>query len=469
MDNSTPLEPENEPADPGAAGASPRPPFPKKDRIPDLAFRLTEEGQSRRAIEVTIPASVFEEAVQQELRRIRQRAHLRGFRKGKAPKERIELLYGSEATEEAMSRLLARATRQSLHELDVHPLDVPKATPEEATRGKPLTARLRFSVWPDIGTVDFEGIKVTTREHSVTESDIGETLEHLRMERAQPGPIEGRGLQDGDFVMGDLQESDLVETDRRATPRVTKDLPLRVGSETYHPALHEALQGASEGDTVVATTSFGNESPDPERAGRTIRAAFTVKQARTPVLPALDDSFAREVGGASLLALRGDIRDRLRKRADQSARRDVAEQLVGALREKNPVEPPEPLVERDLDNRVKLLANSMIQGGMPTEQVRSELEKHLDTLRSECEKTVASTILVDSLANQQGIETTEEALEERLEEEASASGKTPAALRAAMEKDGRLEQIRTQLRRDAAIDFLREHAELTPSPGIGQE
>ncbi|MCY4627137.1 MAG: trigger factor [Acidobacteria bacterium] len=463
MDNPAPSEPGNEPAGRAAAGEPLHRPFPAKDRIPDLAFRLDEEGQSRRAIEVTIPAAVFEEAVQKELRRIRQKAHLRGFRKGKAPRERIELLYGSEATEEAMSRLLGRATRQSLHELDIQPLDVPKATPEEATRGKPLVARLRFSVWPEVGSVDFEGIKATTRDVSVTESDIGQTLEHLRMERAQPGPIEGRGIQDGDFVVGDLQESSTIETGGSPAPRVTKDVPLKVGSEAYHASLHEALQGAAEGDTVVATANFGEESPDAERAGRSIRAAFTIKQARTPVLPALDDAFARELGADSLLALRGDIRDRLRERAHQKERREVADQLVTTLREKNPVEPPEPLVERDLDNRVRMLANSLMQGGMPAEQVRSELEKHLDTLRAECEKTVAFTILVDALADQQGIETTEEAVEERLEQEATAAGKTPAALRAAMEKDGRLEQIRTQLRRDAAIDFLRQRAELTPA------
>ena len=463
MDKPAPSEPGNEPAGRAAAGEPLHRPFPAKDRIPDLAFRLDEEGQSRRAIEVTIPAAVFEEAVQKELRRIRQKAHLRGFRKGKAPRERIELLYGSEATEEAMSRLLGRATRQSLHELDVQPLDVPKATPEEATRGKPLVARLRFSVWPEVGSVDFEGIKATTRDVSVTESDIGQTLEHLRMERAQPGPIEGRGIQDGDFVVGDLQESSTIETGGSPAPRVTKDVPLKVGSEAYHASLHEALQGAAEGDTVVATANFGEESPDAERAGRSIRAAFTIKQARTPVLPALDDAFARELGADSLLALRGDIRDRLRERAHQKERREVADQLVTTLREKNPVEPPEPLVERDLDNRVRMLANSLMQGGMPAEQVRSELEKHLDTLRAECEKTVAFTILVDALADQQGIETTEEAVEERLEQEATAAGKTPAALRAAMEKDGRLEQIRTQLRRDAAIDFLRQRAELTPA------
>ena len=244
MDNSTPSEPGNEPTDLLPVIPSPRPPFPEKDRIPDLAFRLEEEGQSRRTIEVTIPAPVFEEAVQKELRRIRQKAQLRGFRKGKAPRERIELLYGSEATEEAVSRLLGRATRQSLHELDVQPLDVPKATPEEPTRGQPLVAKLRFSVWPEVGTVDFEGIRVTTREVSVTESDIGETLEHLRMEKAQPGPIEGRGIQDGDFVVGDLQESSAIELAGAPAPQVTENVPLKVGSEAYHPSLHEALQGA---------------------------------------------------------------------------------------------------------------------------------------------------------------------------------------------------------------------------------
>ena len=438
-----------------------RPPFPEKDRIPDLDFQLTEDGQSRRTIEVTIPAPVFEDAVQVELRRIRQRAHLRGFRKGKAPRERIELLYGSEATEEALSRLLARATRQSLHELDVHPLDVPKATPEEPTRGKPLIARLRFSVWPDIGTVDFAGIQVATQERSVTESDIGETLEHLRLEQAQPGPIEGRGVQDGDFVAGDLEESAAVETSESSAPRVTKDVTLRVGSGAYHPALHEALQGAGEGDTVIANAPFGDESPDTERAGRTIRAAFTLKQARTPVLPPLDDAFAASLGAGSLLALRGDIRDRLRNRAKRDERRDLAEQLVAAFREKNPVEPPEPLVERDLEHRVRLLANSLAQGGMPGEQVRAELEKHLAALRAECEKTVASTILVDALADQQGIEASEEAVEERIGREAATAGKPPAALRAAMENDGRLESIRAQVRRDAAIDFLKANAELT--------
>ena len=363
-----------------------------------------------------------------------------------------------------MSQLLGRATRESLHELDVRPLAPPQATPEEPARGKPLTARLQFSIWPDLGAVEFDGLRATTRERPVTESDIGETLEHLRTERAKPAPLENRGIRDGDFVVGDLEETKAVESGPAGQPNVVKDLGLQVGTETYHPSLHEALQGAGEGDTVIATASFGAESPDPERAGRAIRAAFTVKQARVPVLPPLDDAFARELGAANLLALRGDIRDRLRKQAAQEAKRDVAEQLVAALLEKNPVEPPEPLVERDLEHRLRLLASNMSQRGVPADQVREELKKHLDAVRAQCQKTVSTVILMDALADQEEIAVAESTVEERLAQEASASGKTSAALRAAMEKDGRLEGLRTQLRRDATVDFLRERAEVTEAP-----
>ncbi len=429
------------------------------ERIPGLGFRLETESSSRRAIEVTVPAAVFEEAVQEELRRIRRRAHLRGFRKGKAPLERIERAYGDDARERAISRLVARATRESLHELGVAPLDTPEARIEGAERGGALTARLTFSVWPDLGTVDFSGIEVEDPKSSITESDIGETLEQMRIERATPGPITDRGIQDDDFVVGDLEESDTAEGS--AWLRKTEGVAFRVGTGAYHPALHEALQGAQAGDTVIATARFGEESPDPDRAGRALRAQFEIGKAAMPVLPPLDDAFARSVGANSLLALRGDIRDRLRERAAADDRRELANRLVAALLEKNPVEPPVPLVQGDLDNRVQLLAAGMEERGIPPEQVEAELRRRLPELRANCESTVASAILLDALADQENIEASEEVVSERIGALAERQKKTPAALRAAMEGDGQLDRLRTGLRRDAAIEFLRERARRT--------
>ena len=442
--------------------AEAKPAFPERDRIPGLDFRLEEESQSRRAVELTVPAEVFEAAVQVELRRFRQKAHLRGFRKGKAPRERIERLYGAEAAERASSRLLGRAAKQVLHELDLVPLEAPQVTPKEAAPGGALTARLRFSVYPDIGTVIFDGIKATARKHPVTESDIGETLEQIRMERARPGPIEGRGIQDDDLVVGNLQESDASPDDgASANPRLTPEVALRVGTGAYHQALHEALQGAFVGDTVIATAHFGEHSPDAARAGRTIRATFTITKASMPVLPPLDDEFARSVGANSLLALRGDIRDRLRKRAALDERRELGDQLVAALKKKNPVEPPATFVERELNLRVRVMGNRLFQAGMSREQVKADLEKRIPDLHALCREAVSTAILLDELADQQKIEAAEDALEERLREQAEAERKTVTALRAAMEKDGRLAELRARIRRDAAIDFVKERAEVT--------
>ena len=453
-------DPPGEAPDPAGAEAAPlRAPFPEAERIPGLEFRLEEESSSRRRLELTVPAAVFESAVQAELRQIRRRVRLRGFRRGKAPRERIEQLYGTEAADQALERLLGRATRESLYELDVHPLDVPRADTKQAARGGPLTVRMSFSVWPEIGAVDFSGIKATARQSSVTESEIGETLEEMRLRAAGRGPLPDRGIHDNDFVLGDLEETDAAE-DAGAT-RKTPEVALSVGTGAYHPALHEALQGARVGDTVIATAHFAEDSPDPERAGRTVRAQFTVKDAKAPVLPALDDDFARKLGANSLLALRGDIRDRLRQRAAADDSRELHNRLAEALLEKNPVEPPKPLVERDLEKRLRLVAGAMARQGAPKEQVEADLARHLPGMRAECEKAVATAILLDALAEQERIEASEEAVSEHIRREAEAEKRAPAVLRAAMEKDGRLEGIRTGLRRDATMDFLRDKAKVT--------
>ncbi len=448
---------------PPRAGAGPYRDALGAPGIPGLRFHLEKESQTRRAVMLTVPARVFEEAVQDHLREIRKRARVRGFRKGRVPRERIESLYGEDATERAATDLIERAMKESLAQLDLKPLGTPEVTIQNGVRGRALTGRLTMSVLPQIGPVEFEGIEATPRETSVTESDIGETLEELRRDQAPLQPIGGREIRDDDIVVGDLQETETAHPD--ASPRLTRGLALQVGTGAYHEALHEALQGASLGDTVVATARFGNESPDPERAGRAIRASFTIREATARVLPPLDDEFARRLGAASLLALRGDIRDRLRTRARADDRQALEDQLLVALRERNPIEAPAPLVERELDYRVRTFLAEMIRSGADPERARARIERDLPALRARCESTIANAILLDELAEQEGIEASEEAVEDRIRKEAEARGKSPAALRAALEKDGALSGIRNLVRRKATIALLRERAAIARSAG----
>lgn len=447
-------------AAPIALPVAPGPPAPRRAAavlVPGLEFRVEESTQTRRRFRAEIPAEVFEDALQTRFRKIRRQARIPGFRKGKAPKALIEERFLDDALNPVCRDLLQRAAAQILGELGLIPLAPPEWTVKDAERGGPLRADMAFSVWPTLGEIAFDGIEVTAPKREVTEAEIGDTLDEIARQRARPGPVEGRGLQDADYVAGDLEEVELAGAE---APRATPDLKLQVGGGGYHPALHEALQGASVGDTVVATAAFGADSPDRERAGRTIRAQFTIREAATAVPPPIDDDLARAVGAASLLALRGDIRDRLKRRAARDDRNELESKLLAALLEKNPVEAPEPAVEAELEARLRLLGADLVRQGVDLENAGVDWERHANEMRPAVERSVRGMIALDALAKQQDLEPGDEEVEKRLGEIAEREGKTVAAIRGTILKEDRMDNLVARLRRERALRFLEERAEV---------
>lgn len=424
-----------------------------RSSIPGLRYELKESGQSARRLEITIPAAAFDDAVEAELRRIRRAVRMRGFRRGKAPKERIEAAYGERTASEVAWSLFDRAAGETLAELGVAPIAPPKPQGEpRVRRGEPLVLTLAFEVWPDIGEVNLSGIEVRRREVGVAEEQILETLEKIREERAPLTPVD-RGARDGDLVRGDVEETN--PDDASAEPVRREDVAFAVGKDPSNPALNEAFQGVRPGDTAVATLGSRPVGPGaPPGAGGRRRLAFQVKEVCERTLPPLDDELARAVGANSFLALRGDIRDRLRKAAEAEEERRFRDEVVAALLERNPVDPPRALVAESVEAEVREGMRLYEAAGTPQEDAEKQIRAMLPGIEADSKRRVATSILLDAVAEQHRIEPPRDAISARLFELAEEAKKTPAALRAAMERNGQLQQLEAVETRKAALDFV---------------
>ena len=416
--------------------------------IPGLRYELQENGQAARQLRITIPAAPLEERVQAELRRIRRAVRIPGFRRGKAPKARIEASYGEEALKEIAWRLIGRATRHALGELDANPLAPPDVKEELAVeRREPLHATVMFEVWPDIGKVELDGLEVAHVPVPVGEEQILATLEKIREERAPFEEVSGRGARDGDLVVGDVEETD--PDNPSASPTLREDAGFHIGRDPSLGPLNEAFQGKRPGDTAVATVG-------PTGAAR--RIAFTVKEIRERRLPPVDDELARAVGANSLLALRGTVRDQLREQAKEQEKMRFHDDVVEAALEQNPVDPPQALVKDEIRTEVSRAASAYQAGGMDAKAAEDAIKPMLPQITATCQRRVQMSILLDALAEQQGIEPPEGAVAKRIAELAERSGKSAAAMRATLEGKGELDHLRVVETRRAALDFLLEQA-----------
>jgi trigger factor len=177
------------------------------------------------------------------------------------------------------------------------------------------------------------------------------------------------------------------------------------------------------------------------------------------VLPELDDEFAKDLGQFETLdALRARLREDLEHEARHAAEREVRGDLMKQLAARVPFEIPQSLVEREIDRRLEEFARRLMNQNVDPRQAGIDWQAFRDSQRDVSREAVASAIVLDEVARREKLEVGEEEIVKEIERYAERSGRTPAAVRAALEKEGGLSRVYGGLRREKSIDFLMARA-----------
>ena len=422
-----------------------------------MKVEYAEEGSSLRHLDIELPSEALDEEFEKGVSELRRTARLPGFRKGKIPKDVIRQRFRSDVLEQAVQDLVPKAVNEALRERELYPLTDPKISNLESKLGEPLRFRASFEVMPNFELGTYEGLEASPQKTEVTDEQIEATIEHLREQHARFDPIEDRAAKDHDHVLGDL-----IETPSGGGPAQRhENVSIEVGSETYHPTLHEKLQGVEPGSSVTFSATFPADDTDRERAGKSFDVQFEVKELKEKVLPEVDDELAKDLGEFDTM---DELQAEIRNQAEEKARRDdeqhLRNQLIQKLIEANPFDAPESLVELELDNRVESAARDLYQRGVDPNQAGIDWAAVRRDQRSSAENAVKATLLLDRVAQEEKLEASEEEVMAEIEKAAPALEKSPEAIRAQMMKDGGLERLRGRLRREKAVDFVKQHAKL---------
>ena len=416
-----------------------------------------EEGSSLRHMDIELPADDLNDQFEKGVRSLSRSVKLPGFRKGKIPKDVIRQRFRSDVLEQAIQDLVPKAVNEALKERELYPIDDPRVSNLESKLGEPLRFRATFEVIPRIEVRDYKDIEATEQKTVVTDEQIEAGIEQLREQNARFDPIEGRGAQDHDIVLGDLVET----PSGGGAEKRHEDVSIEVGTEAYHKSLHERLQGAEPGAQITFSAAFDADGGDPERAGKSFDVTFDVKELKEKVLPDADDELAKDIGSFDTLdEVKAEFRSQAEKRAEREDEQHLRTQLIQKLIDANAFDPPETLTEREIDSRLEAAARDLYQKGVDPTKAGIDWNAVRTEQRASAEAAVKATLLLDGLARQESIEVTEEEVSAELEKASEALEKSPEALRAQMMKDGSLERLTGRLRREKAVDFIKQHAKL---------
>ena len=210
---------------------------------------------------------------------------------------------------------------------------------------------------------------------------------------------------------------------------------------------------AAPGETVERSVRWPDDFPDESQRGTSKLVRVTVKDVKRKALPALDDSFAREVGDFENLdalrtAVRSDMGEHAKREADAEVRTQVIEQIVEA----NPFEVPNAWTRQLVDGYMQMY-------GVP----ETEKERFAQEFRPMAERQVRRDLIIDTLAEREGLTASASDVDARIEEMAKARNTDPGQVYAQLQKGGRLQEIERELTEEKVFAFLLAQSTVTGS------
>jgi trigger factor len=406
---------------------------------------------------VEVPAPEVQAEVEKAYSALARKAHVKGFRPGKAPRQVLVRLYGPQVASDVMNALVQGTLPKALTEQNVSPINQPQVEAGKFDQAAAFSYKARFEVQPDIESVDYEGLELARPPTVADEKMVDEQLELLRKQHARlEAPDPARPAQKGDVVTIDFT---LDVGGAPLKEAGSEGVQLELGSGQVLPELDAALAGKSIDDAFDVEAKLPDTNPREDLRGKSATFHVKIKDVKQRVLPTLDDELAKDVGSfQTLVELRADVHTRLQKMMKDQSDTTVAEQIVDKLSEKNPIDVPPSLIEQQCRMmEMELLQNARRMGQRPSQE---DFQKVHGQVHADAEKKVRAGLLMAAIARKMGITVDDKDIQKGLEELAVETGKNVAKVRAEYSDPQRRQILIGMILEDKVLDIIEGKAKI---------
>ena len=395
------------------------------------------EGVERH-IQVSVPAEAVKDAEEKAAKRYASTVRLPGFRPGKAPATVVRKKFGDAIRQEALESLVREAYVEFIEKESIKVAAQPHVHDLKFEEGKPLTFELHLELRPNVELARTHGFKIQKPTVAVTDEQLNQQLEQIRDEKATWTPVDEKP-KPGDMVNVQIATAPAGEEIGEA-----KSYPVVLGAGQAIAAIEELIMELTPGATVERPVKWPEDFPDETQRGQTKTVRVTLNEVKRKAVPPMDDAFAREVGDfESLEALRKAVRTDLERHAEHEVEAGVRQQLIDQIISANAFDVPKSWVQQFVENYAEAYQ-------VPVDQ----REKFAGEFRTMAERQIRRDLVIETLAEKEGLTASEKDLDDRIAEQAEKRGANPGQIYAQLEKSGRLKEMERSITEDKVFKWL---------------
>ena len=380
-----------------------------------------------------------------------------GFRKGHAPRSVIEKMYGENVFfEAAVDKLYRPAMQDAIEASGLEVIAVSNADVTSVSRENGIELKLTVVVKPVITIEGYKGIEATKKNVEVTDEDVSAELVKVQDRNSRMVDVDNRGALTGDTAVIDFEgfcDGKAFEGGK------AEGFELSLGSGQFIPGFEDQIVGHEVGDEFEISVKFPEDYQAEELKGKDATFKIKLHQIKRKELPTLDDEFAKDVSEFDTLdEYKNSLREKLQSDREKQEEMNVENQIFDALIEKVQGEIPEEMYEQEVEESINNFAYRLQSQGLNLETYLKytgmDVNAIKEQFRPQSEKQLKLRLALEKIAELENLEVSDEAVEEEYEKLAKQYNMEVAQIKNLVAET----QIRTDLKNQKAIDFVKENA-----------
>ena len=415
--------------------------------------------KSMHELQFSVDAETFKAAIDKAYKREGKKYNVPGFRKGHAPRAVIEKMYGADIFHyDAINDLFPEAYEAAVVESGIQPVGRPEADVVSESLEDGVVLKVTVAVKPEIKVGNYTGLKATKKVNTVDDADVEAELVRMQNRNGRIITREGKA-ENGDTV--DMDFEGFVDGVAFEGGKA-EHYSLVLGSGSFIPGFEDQLIGHEAGEEFDVNVTFPEEYQAKELAGKPAVFKIKLHEVKTKELPALDDEFAKDVSEYDTLdelkaSIRKGMEEQNEKQAALAVENDLVDQVIATIEG----DIPEAMYEARMDEAVRDFEYRLAQQGLKLDMylqyMGQTMESFRASFREQAEKQVKIRLALEAVAAAEQIVASDEELEAELQRVADNYKMELAKVKELVNAD----EVKKDLAVNKAIDFIRDHAEIT--------
>ncbi len=423
-------------------------------------FQITVEDvkPSKKRLHIEVPAENVLKKEAEIVGNIGKTANIKGFRKGKVPKDIIMKTYKKDIEEDTKRELMSTAYEFAISEHKLNPVSNPAFTSVVYEKDKPFSFDASVDVKPQFDLKEYKNIPIEKEGLEVTQDEIEKAIKQLQEAFSSLEDKDGT-VKDEDIVVLSINSIN-KHTNAPIKEFSGENLYIEMGKKQLIEEIEKEIYGAKAGDEKIFDVKFDNDYPLRFIKGKDITFDLKIKSVKKKNPPELDDKFAQKVNKEfkTFDDLKKDVETKLLENKKNLEVNRQKDKIVNYLLNEYDFELPESLVNQEASNVIVEYVKNMYYSGadVNTEEYKpANLRKRFVP---EAEKRVKSTFILLAIGNKEKIDVSSDEIKKAISDEAVARKTSFENLYKEYEEKNLLPIVEMDILGDKVLDFLYENS-----------